>query len=76
VREVPGAVLFALNERYFVNEKGSMRTAGSFGLCPEGFEEIVPRALAEPGRDPARLRESVGAFEAPVRMTREIGANR
>jgi hypothetical protein len=64
--------LFALNERYFVNEKGSVRTTASLPLCPEGFEETVSRVLAEPGETPARLRESVERFERLVRTTREF----
>jgi predicted nucleotidyltransferase len=64
--------LFALNERYFVNEKGSVKVAGSFPLGPEGFEETVSRVLAEPGRDPARLNESVREFEQLVKTTRDI----
>ena len=65
-------VLFALNERYFVNEKGSLRAADSFPLHPEGFEESVSRVLAEPGKTPARLHESVRRFEELVRTTREM----
>jgi Nucleotidyltransferase domain len=65
-------VLFAINERYFVNEKGSVKVAGSFPISPEGFEETVSRVLAEPGVEPARLRESVRRFEGLVRTTREM----
>jgi predicted nucleotidyltransferase len=65
-------VLFALNERYFVNEKGSVRAAASFPLCPEGFEETVSRVLAETGQTPDRLRESIRRFEELVRATREL----
>lgn len=65
-------VLFALNERYFVNEKGSVRAADSFPLHPEGFEEIVSRVLAAPGKTPTRLHESDRRFEELVRTTREM----
>jgi predicted nucleotidyltransferase len=65
-------VLFAVNERYFVNEKGSVKVAGSFPLCPEGFEDTVSHVLSEPGRDPARLSESVREFERLVQETREL----
>jgi hypothetical protein len=33
--------LFALNERYFVNEKGSVGAADSFAIRPEGFGEVA-----------------------------------
>jgi len=36
-------VLYALNERYFVNEKGSARAADSFPFHPAGFGEILDR---------------------------------
>jgi predicted nucleotidyltransferase len=67
-------VLFAVNERYFVNEKGSIKVAGSFPLGPEGFEDTVSHVLSEPGRDPARLSESVREFERLVQVTRELSA--
>ncbi len=67
-------VLFAVNERYFVNEKGSVKVAGSFPLGPEGFEDTVSHVLSEPGRNPARLSESVREFERLVQVTRELSA--
>jgi predicted nucleotidyltransferase len=67
-------VLFALNERYFVNEKGSVKAAGSFPLRPEGFEATVSTVLAEPGGDPARLAQSVRRFEQLLGAAREISA--
>ena len=67
-------VLFAVNERYFVNEKGSVKVAGSFPLGPEGFEDTVSHVLSEPGRDPARIGESVREFERLVQVTRELSA--
>jgi hypothetical protein len=67
-------VLFALNDRYFVNEKGSAKVAGSFPLGPEGFEVTVSHVLAEPGRDPVWLSESVRRFEQLAKTTRDICA--
>jgi hypothetical protein len=67
-------VLFALNERYFVNEKGSVKAASTFPLRPDQFEETVSSVLAEPGRDPARLRASVRRLEELVQTTREMSA--
>ena len=43
-------VLFALNRRYFVNEKGSVAEVGSFEVRPEGFESSV-RRLVGPDAD-------------------------
>lgn len=69
-------VLFALNERYFVNEKGSVRAADAFALSPDGFADAVSAVLAEPGRDPARLTESVQRFERLLREVRTLAAER
>ena len=52
-------VLFALNERYFVNEKGSVKATRSFELYPPGLEEVVEDVLGLPGRSPSGLEESV-----------------
>ena len=65
-------VLFALNEHYFVNEKGSVKTAGSFALCPDGFEETVSDMLAEPGRDAAGLQTSLRRAERLVEGVRAL----
>ena len=67
-------VLFALNERYFVNEKGSVKATSSFALRPDEFEEAVSSVLAAPGEDPARLRASVRRLEELVQTTREMSA--
>ena len=52
-------ILFALNERYFVNEKGSVKAASSFEFCPSRFEEVVEDVLGEIGRLPPRLEKSI-----------------
>ena len=47
--------LFALNGRYLINEKGSVRVAAELPLCPDGFTEAVESVLAAPGRASAAL---------------------
>jgi predicted nucleotidyltransferase len=44
-------VLFALNETYWLNEKGSLHTAGAFPLSPPNFEAEVRAALSAPGAE-------------------------
>jgi predicted nucleotidyltransferase len=39
-------VLFALNEQFFVNEKGALAKTASFPLCPAGFAERAASLLA------------------------------
>ena len=55
--------LFALIERYLINEKGSVETAGSLPLCPMNFKETVNSVLAQPGGRPKQLETSVGRLE-------------
>jgi len=63
-------VLFALNESYFVNEKGSVETVGTFSLKPPGFGEVVETVMGGTGRSSADLEESIerlGELVAEVR---------
>jgi predicted nucleotidyltransferase len=52
-------VLFALNERYFVNEKGSVKAINAFPSRPTEFEEVVEDVLSKIGDGPSRLERSV-----------------
>ena len=65
-------VVFALNKRYLVNEKGSVKATSSFPLRPDEFEETLSSVLAAPGRDPTRLHASVRRLEELVRTAREM----
>ena len=56
-------VLFALNERYFLNEKGSAQAVDAFAYRPEGFGEAVTAVLAQPGDTAAKLRASLQRME-------------
>jgi hypothetical protein len=47
--------LFALNERYFLRDKGTLQTISTFPLLPEGYVERAERILAYPGQTPAEL---------------------
>lgn len=64
--------LFALNERYFVNEKGSLRAVRSFEKRPEEFEETVAGMLARPGGEAGRLADSIGRLGGLVLEVREM----
>jgi len=56
-------VLFALNERYFINEKGSVQVVDSCARRPEGFGETVTDVLARPAGSVAKLRSSLRRME-------------
>jgi hypothetical protein len=49
---VPGAVLFALYERYFVNEKGSVEAVSAFPSRPSNFERVTEHLLGHLGHWP------------------------
>ena len=66
--------LFALNERYFINEKGSVRAADSFAVRPERFGETASELLGCPGRDAETLTESLLRYEALLVAARELCA--
>ncbi|HEY6394641.1 MAG TPA: nucleotidyltransferase domain-containing protein [Candidatus Binataceae bacterium] len=56
--------LYALNRRYWINEKGAFSESRRFGIRPPGFHSTVERVLANPGRKPAQLIRSIGVFGA------------
>lgn len=64
--------LFALNARYFVNEKGSIRAIDSFARRPSAFGETVSAVLARPGGSAEQLRVSIGRLEELVEAVREL----
>jgi predicted nucleotidyltransferase len=62
-------VLFAVNEQYFLNEKGSVAAAETFRLHPNGLNASVAQALATPGE------AGVTQLEALVQNVRELCAD-
>jgi predicted nucleotidyltransferase len=63
-------VLFALNERWFLNEKGAVGEAAGFPRTPPGFAAGVDAALGGLAREPARLEaalQAVATLTATVR---------
>ena len=65
-------VLFALNERYFVNEKGSVATADALAIRPAHFGERVTRALATAGGTSADLARTSQSLDELVAEVREL----
>jgi hypothetical protein len=51
--------LFAVNERWFLNEKGSVGAVDSMRANPGGFSEAASRLLGCPGQDAEALAGSV-----------------
>lgn len=59
-------VLYALNGRYYVNEKGAVGEAAAFALRPARFVETVYEVLAAPGATSGALQENLGKLRVLV----------
>src|SRR5271155_1857635 len=55
-------VLYALNRKFFLNEKGSIAESRGFALKPAHFHDTVASVLGGVGRTPAELAASVVSF--------------
>jgi hypothetical protein len=62
-------VLYALNERYFLNEKASADAVDAFPLHPDGFRTSVAQAVAAPSE------ASVACLEMLVQQVRRLCAD-
>ena len=67
--------LFAVNERYFVNEKGSLGTVDSFAIGPTAFSETASALLGCPGKNAMDLTTSVWRYEQLLVRTRRLCAD-
>jgi Nucleotidyltransferase domain len=56
-------VLYALNRRFFLNEKGAMKESRSFEVSPAGFHDAAEQILGSPGSTPAELAESIARMQ-------------
>jgi hypothetical protein len=65
-------VLFALNERYFMNEKGSLVLTDSFSNRPPDFSRRVGALLSHPGDRSELLTDSVESMETLLEEVLEI----
>jgi len=52
-------VLYATNERHFLNEKGAITEIMTFPRRPDDFEAVATRVLGNPGSTAAELRASL-----------------
>lgn len=65
-------VIYALNKRYFVHDKGALDEIASFGLKPAEFGSILTGVLAQPGRDSSELAESTSKLEAALQELMQL----
>lgn len=64
--------LFALNERYCINEKGALKVIDTFPLCTEQFSRRVSGVLSQIGVSPDELNTSVHQFELLLQETQAL----
>lgn len=67
-------VLYALNERYWTNEKGSVWAIDTFPIRPDGFSQTAATVLAEPGNNSHQLSASLQELEELARIVRQLAA--
>jgi len=65
-------VVFALNERYVMNEKGALAIAETLPRRPAGFTEVIGAVLAQPGDTPEALGASIDRLAALVTAVRDL----
>jgi predicted nucleotidyltransferase len=57
-------VLYALNRRFYLNEKGAFAESGGFAIKPPRFHDTIARVLGNIGTIPAELSASVASFQS------------
>ena len=57
-------VLYALNQRFFLNEKNAFIESEHFTLVPDNLHREIARTLGSIGNSPRKLVESVAAMRA------------
>jgi predicted nucleotidyltransferase len=67
-------MLFAANERYFLNEKRAVETAGSFERCPPGFAATVAGVLGAAGDTPEAMTANLDRMQALASAVRAVCA--
>ena len=63
--------LYALNERYLINEKGALEGVEGLPIHPRGFTERASAVLARPGEDADELRASLSVLRS---LLEEVGS--
>ena len=64
--------VFAVNGRYFLNEKRSVAIAAALRIRPERFADTITDVLAATGRTPDALEQDLTRMAVLVRATRTI----
>lgn len=68
-------VVYALNEHYFVSDKGALTEIESFSRQPVRFVSLLEQALAHPGTSASELSESVSRLSSLLREVAELAGD-
>ena len=67
-------VLYALNRKFWINEKGAAAESSAFKIKPAKFHETVAATLGNLGNTPAQLSASVATFQKLVEEMQTLAA--
>jgi hypothetical protein len=65
-------VLYALNRRFYLNEKGAFLESRGFTIKPPRFHDTVASVLANMGAAPAELSAGVEHFQSLAEELRQL----
>jgi predicted nucleotidyltransferase len=65
-------VLYALNRKFFLNEKGALAESRGFPIKPAHFHDTVARILGYVGHTPVELSASVDGFQSLAAEIRKL----
>lgn len=68
-------VLYALNRKFFLNEKGAIAESRQFAIKPARFHDTVASVLGNVGATAKELAASVGSFQRLAAELRQLAAN-
>ncbi len=67
-------VLYALNRRWLINEKGALAASRGFKIGPRRFQATIETVMAQPGDNPRALLRSVAAMRSLAIALRAMAA--
>jgi hypothetical protein len=65
-------VLYALNRKFYLNEKGAYIESQQFAIKPARFHETVASVLGNVGTAPTQLAASVAGFQSLAAELRQL----
>ena len=68
-------VLYALNRKFFLNEKGAIAESRGFAIKPARFHDTVANVLGNLGTTPAELSASVARFQRLAAELRQLATS-